>query len=842
MDDRAAARQLAEDVPEATARPLTEHLPKAAAQADAPGAPPPLVALDGITKVYGSTWANRDVTFRVSPGEVVGLIGANGAGKSTLMRVLTGGTEPDAGRLVFAGEPVAWSQLGARACHRMGIRIVHQELSLCPNLTAAENFFLEQPEQGRPSPVWLGPYRRAVRESMAEVFPGARVDPDARVGRLDIGERQMLEIARAAHDPRLRLLILDEPTSSLSSDQARALHAYVARRAADGLAVIFISHRLHEVLGVADRVVAMRNGAVVSDRARAEVTLDDLIEAVGGRAALAQASEAAAGADGAVLVRLSGTLTAPLGRPVELRAGEVVGLAGLEGGGQKALLRRLFAPSAARRGGEAARTGRATFVSGDRRGEGVFPLWSVFDNVAIGRIARQPSLARVRLGAERAAATAGAERLSLAPERLPDPILDLSGGNQQKALLARGMVGDAPIVLLDDPTRGVDIGAKRDFYRVLRDVAQEGRLAIWHSTEDAELLECDRVLVLSQGRIVADLAGAAVTEEAIIGHGFTEAEPGAEARRRGLFTPERVFEAIPFLGLALLVALMASRNPLVLSSFGMQLLLAPAVVLVLIALAQMFVVGGSEIDLGVGGFVSMVNVISATILVSRPDLGGAMLAGGLVGYALLAVLIQTRGIPAIVVTLGASFIWVGIGRTIQPSPGGSAPEWLPNLFDWTIPGLPTPLTLILVAGLVAFALNRSPLGVVLRGFGSAPEALARLGWSPLRYAVWRYLIAGSFAMTAGLYLTAINNASDINVGSAYTLLSVAGIVIGGCALLGGVISPLGVVAGAVTLALIGAALAMLGVGTDYNALVQGSLLILILGLRTLLGWRQGDAR
>jgi ribose transport system ATP-binding protein len=218
-----------------------------------------------------------------------------------------------------------------------------------------------------------------------------------------------------------------------------------------------------------------------------------------------------------------------------------------------------------------------------------------------------------------------------------------------------------------------------------------------------------------------------------------------------------------------------------------------------------------------------------------------MLAGGLAGYALLAILIQTRGIPAIVVTLGASFIWIGIGRTIQPSPGGSAPDWLREVFAWQVPFLPTPLALILIAGVVALAIDRSPIGVVLRGFGSAPEALARLGWPPLRYAIWRYLIAGSFALTAGLFLTATNQASDINVGGAYTLLSVAGVVLGGCALLGGFISPMGVVAGAVTLALIGAALAMLGVGTDYNALVQGSLLILILGLRTLLGWRQGDA-
>jgi ribose transport system ATP-binding protein len=306
-------------------------------------------------------------------------------------------------------------------------------------------------------------------------------------------------------------------------------------------------------------------------------------------------------------------------------------------------------------------------------------------------------------------------------------------------------------VLLDDPTRGVDIGAKRDFYRVLRQVATEGRLAVWHSTEDAELLECDRVLVLSQGAVVADLQGEAITEEAIIARGFTT--PGAPAGglvASGNHSSERLFQTIPFIGLALLVGLMAWMNPLVLSGFGMQLLLAPAVVLVLVALSQMFIVGGSEIDLGVGSFVSMVNVISATFLVTAPALGAGMLLGGLGGYALLAVVIRTRAIPAIVATLGASFIWSGIGRTIQPSPGGAAPDWIRAAFNWQVPGLPTPVALILAAGVLALLIDRSPLGVVMRGFGSSPEALARLGWSPLRTSVWRYVIAGAFAMTAGL--------------------------------------------------------------------------------------------
>jgi ribose transport system ATP-binding protein len=804
-----------------------------------PDRPPSLVRLEGICKSYGPTQANRDVSFAIAPGEVVGLVGANGAGKSTLMRVLTGGTVPEAGRLAIGGRTIDWDRYGPRGSQGHGIRLVHQELSLCPNLTGAENFYLERPEGARPV-AWLGAYRRMVRESVAAVFPGAAIDPDIRVGRLDIARRQMLEIARAAVDPALRLLILDEPTSSLSAQEARQLHAHVAARAAEGLAVVFISHKLQEVLAVAHRIVVMRNGAVVADRPARDMTLAELMEAVGGQVAVTQAATHPPAGEGSALVRLGAALTAPLGRPVDLRAGEVVGLAGLEGSGQKALLRRLLAPE--RGGTEVVRTAGASFVSGDRKVEGILPLWSVLRNIVIGRVASLPPWRAVRPGAEAAAAADWAKRLALAPERLADPILDLSGGNQQKALLARGMIDGSPIVLLDDPTRGVDIGAKRDFYHALRAVAAEGRLIVWHSTEDAELLECDRVLVMSHGAIVADLRGEAVTEETIVGHGFAM-PAGATvqgAARRGP-SIDWVFAAIPFVALALLVGLMAWSNPRVLSGFGMQLLLAPAVVLVLVALAQMFVVGGSEIDLGVGNFVSMVNVLSATLLVAAPWLGASVLAMALGGYGLLAVLIRTRAIPAIVATLGASFIWSGIGRTIQPSPGGTAPPWLRSLFDWNIPFLPTPLALILAAGIAALLIDRSPLGVVLRGFGASPEALKRLGWSHLRYTVWRYLIAGGFAMTAGLYLTALNGASDIRAGAAYTLLSVAGIVVGGCALLGGLIAPAGVVAGAVTLALMGAALAMLGVGTDYNALAQGSLLIAILGLRTALGWRRGDA-
>jgi ribose transport system ATP-binding protein len=798
-------------------------------------APDALLSLAGVAKTYGSTRAAQAIDLDVAAGEVVGLVGANGAGKSTLMRIVCGVTEPDTGKMALGGRPVDLAAFSPRAARDAGIRIVWQELSLSPNLSVAENFYVEQPQFARLSPLWLADYHRLARDSIERIFPGARIPTSRLVADLTLAERQMVEIARAASDPRLKLLILDEPTSSLGAERSAQLRQFVREQAGKGVAVVFISHKLAEVLDISDRVVAMRNGRLVWQKPAGETSIGDLVEAMGGAEAGDRSARPvldAAKAGRPVRVRLSGDLVST-GGPIELSAGEIVGLAGLEGSGQRDLLQRLFARP---RPGEVERDGEVRYVSGDRQGEGVFPLWSVLENIGIGRVARLAALTPVKAADQRPLAASLAKRLALDESRFDAGILDLSGGNQQKVLVARALTDEAEIILLDDPTRGVDIAAKRDFYRLVREIAAAGRLVIWHSTEDLEFLECNRVLVFARGEIVTELAGDAISEDRIVAASFQQpaADRTAQAAKRAGAIGPFLLRAIPFLSLVMVFAAMSWMNPLVASSFGIELLLAPAVTLVLIALAQMFVVGGSEIDLGIGSFTGLVNVISATLLVTSPLLGFAALLAGLAGYCLIAVLIHARAIPAIVVTLGASFIWAGFGQTLQPSPGGSSPQWLTALFTWNIPGIPTPLALILIAAAAAFLIDRSPAGTVLRAFGSSPLALRRGGWSPLRYGVMRYAIACLFAMAAGLYVTAANNASDINAGGSFTLLGIAAVVIGGCQLLGGFIAPLGVVAGAVTLSLIGALLASLGVSTNYNAAVQGALLIVILGLQAAL--------
>lgn len=796
----------------------------------------PVVSLRQITKAFGATLANAEIDLDVHSGDVIGLVGGNGAGKSTLMRILSGALQPTLGTIEFAGQSVGLGLYETAEAQRRGIRMVHQEFSLCTNLTVAENFFLEEPHGAGLSPGWRNGYRARAREALEAVFPDPRINVNTRVGHLTIGERQMVEIARAVAAPGVRLIVLDEPTSSLDQERSRQLRAFMHARRAEGLAFIFISHKLHEVVDIATQVVVLRNGRLAWNGAAAAASIGKLVELMGGDAGVIhRPAEEQVAASGEEVVRIGGRFAEGLGREVTLCKGEIVGLAGLEGCGQKELLHAIFTARGA--ASDVERRVEASFIAGDRRKEGVFPLGSVLFNIAIGRIARRGFLSAFSAALEERAARPHAEALQLDAERFPSNILELSGGNQQKALVARALATGTPIVLLDDPTRGVDIATKQDFYRLCNQAARAGHTLIWHTTEEAELLAADRVLVFADGRIVSELRGAQITEEAIVGASFAHmgrVASGEDAAASGLRrTAAALVGSAPFLGLALVFAIMTVANPAIASVFGIDLLLMPALPLVLVAIAQMYIIGGSEIDLGVGAFAGLTSVLGATLLYNQPALGALALLAAVFAYSGLGWLIQARRIPAIVVTLGASFIWSGIGYSLQPTPGGASPDWLSAAVNWSLFGLPTSILMIAAVALIALGLNQMPLGVALRGFGNNTAAMVNSGWSATRIALLRYLVGGIFATVAGLALTAINTASDINSGNSYTLLSVAAAVMGGCALIGGTISPLGAVAGAVTLSLIGALLGSLNVSSDFTVAAQGLVLIALLAVRAL---------
>jgi ribose transport system ATP-binding protein len=480
------------------------------------------VDLDGVEKHFGAVRALDGVDFHVAPGECVGLVGHNGAGKSTMMHILAGTLTPSAGAIRVEGiEQPAYDVVLA---HRLGIRCVFQELSLCPNLTVAENARIHHP-----TITGFGWRKRAgalIKAKLDEIFPGHGVSPDAIVSDLSIGRRQMVEVARAftmTEDP-LRLVILDEPTSSLDAHAAGQLLSFVRKSVATGLSTILISHLLNEILDHSDRIVVMRDGKIVAADAAGAFTRDRLVVAMG-----AEHQESA-------VERMSVERTQ---RPVTVRArparqenelalvaheGEIVGLAGLSGHGQTDLLLAIFDASTGRRGAIEV-VGSTALVAGDRQTDGIFPLWSIADNIGIRSLSslkRGLLLSRER---EDAFAERWKKRIDIRTPDIRNPILSLSGGNQQKALFARALGSDARIILMDDPMRGVDIATKLEVYDLIRAEAANGRTFLWYTTELEELENCDQVYVFRNGRIVADLGRGELTEAKVIQSSFEGASP-----------------------------------------------------------------------------------------------------------------------------------------------------------------------------------------------------------------------------------------------------------------------------------------------------------------------------
>jgi ribose transport system ATP-binding protein len=467
----------------------------------------PLVVLAGAGRSFGAVRALSGVNLTISPGEVLGLVGHNGAGKSTLVNLVTGALAPSEGQVTVAeGNPRA-----------AGVRWVAQELSLAPNLTVAEN--LRLPQRDLRGLRWRALARARIRAALDAVFPDHGIDADASVGSLALAERQMVEIAMAFVDGEhpARLVVLDEPTSSLDASRAGQLVAYVARFREGGGAAVFISHILHEVFEVATRIVVMRDGAIVADHPVSSFTRAGLVEAMGHVAHTGMVGAAGAGAG-------AETVATPEG--IRARAGEVVGLAGLAGHGQAEALVRLYLDRTS--AWTSGRVVPVAFVAGDRTRDGVMPLWSIARNLSLATLSRLGRAGLVDHLAEGALARHWRERIGIRTADMGNPILSLSGGNQQKTLFARALATDAPLILLDDPMRGVDVGTKVEVHDMIRAEAVRGRTVLWYSTETEEMTLCDRVYVFRRGRIAAELAGQAITEEAILATSFEMDPAGLE--------------------------------------------------------------------------------------------------------------------------------------------------------------------------------------------------------------------------------------------------------------------------------------------------------------------------
>lgn len=482
-----------------------------------------IIQLNAVTKSFGAVQALRGVDLSIQPGQALGLVGHNGAGKSTLMHVLTGTIAPTTGSIASGGG--ARPDYGVAIAKRLGIRCVFQELSLCPNLTVAENTRIMHPRLRGFG--WRRRAGRLITRQLDTMFPDHGIRSDTVISDLSIGRRQMVEIARAftTTDDPLRLVILDEPTSSLDPSTSRQLLAFTRRFVADGGATILISHLLHEILDYCDRIVVMRDGRVVADEGTAAFDRAKLIVTMGGaaegHAAEAPVSAARVAAEGPARVRYRPKGETG-GTELTAQAGEIIGLAGLAGHGQSDCLVEVF-DAAGGRPGRVSVQGPVALVAGDRQTDGIFPLWSIADNITVrslGSLTQGPLISPQRADA---LAESWKQRIGIRTPDIHNNILSLSGGNQQKALFARALGSDAEIILMDDPMRGVDIGTKLDVYGLIREEAARGRTFLWYTTEMDELEHCHRIYIFRNGRIVAALPRAELTEERVIHSSFQEA-------------------------------------------------------------------------------------------------------------------------------------------------------------------------------------------------------------------------------------------------------------------------------------------------------------------------------
>ncbi|MBY6089862.1 sugar ABC transporter ATP-binding protein [Maritimibacter alkaliphilus] len=483
----------------------------------------PTLSATGIRKTFGPTVALDAAQAVLHPGEIHALMGENGSGKSTLLTILAGVQQPDQGTITLDGRVL--DDLTPATARSYGIAVVSQEPQMAPALTVGENIMLGRLPVRAGKVDWRATHLRAA-EVLAELH--LDIDPRTPVSALPLGRRQLVEIAKALVD-RPRVLLLDEATSSLDEAETRTLFGLLERMKAAGCAIAFVSHRMTEVMDHADRATVLRDGQYIGTRTLRETDERELVSMMVGRDLKSYWHKAEVSPGDRLLRMVRVSRGALKSIDLTVNAGEIVGLAGLVGSGRSALLRTIAGVKKAEAGEmffaghsvriESPRQARRLgigYVPEDRKGEGLVMHWSLYRNAGLSRVAALKALAPVTGRIDRAAYDAGTQGLKVRTSDPRQAVSELSGGNQQKVLIARELAITPRLLLLDEPTRGVDVGAKEDIYAQIAELVKGGMGLIIASSELQELLGvCDRILVLYQGQIVADLTAAEADEETL---------------------------------------------------------------------------------------------------------------------------------------------------------------------------------------------------------------------------------------------------------------------------------------------------------------------------------------
>lgn len=801
----------------------------------------PVLVLTEITKTYPGVRALSDVSVTAVRGKVHAILGENGAGKSTLVGIAAGSVVPDSGTIGLAGEE--FMRIQPRVARERGLAIVYQIPALAPSLTVLDAVLLLLPESRRPrragAAAWLTSHFTSL---------GLEIDPAALISTLSLREAHLIEIAAAlASDPQV--LVLDEPTEALGPEETRWLFERIAELLARDVAIVYITHRIPEVVEIAHELTVLRDGKVVGRGEVSDFTSDQIVELIVGRSLETTFPEKPAASSEAPLLSVSGASGARFHDvSLTVRPGQIVGLAGVEGNGQREFMRALSGkgmvegtvtvagtPVRLRSHRSATRAGIA-FLPGDRLGEAMFGKMSVRENVVA------PSLDTVMPGGianrsrEYALSQKAIAGLAVKTPTLETPVTSLSGGSQQKVLLARSRLGDPRVLIVEDPTQGVDAGARVEIYAFLRQMASSGVAVVVLSTDAVELEGlCDQVLVFSRGRVQAVLDGNDVTERSITGAavmstGHSTTTVSAVPARRKRFTFGGEAQAGILAGLTVILGIAtAIVAPAFLSPLSMSQLLAASATLILVGLAQLLVVMTGGIDLSIGSVVALSGVVISFFGSS----GGmfalgvvlAVLAGAFVGL-INGLLVTRLSIPPVIATLVTSIAVVGLAQVLRPFPGGSSTPEIMTAIGTTIGGVP--LVLIIALGIAVglwWMITRTGLGRGLRAAGSDPMKANRMGVSVDSMRLFATVAAGVLAAIGGFMLYSKTGIGDANTGQALTLTSVTAIVIAGASIFGGSGSAIAVAVAGILLQTITSSLSFLSLSLSWQYWLQGIFVI-----------------
>jgi ribose transport system ATP-binding protein len=766
----------------------------------------PAMTLADIRKSFGPVQALKGVDILIMPGEVHAIVGENGAGKSTLIGIAAGVLQADAGAIYYAGKHV--DQPSPRRMREDGVSVVYQHPALANDLTVLENLQL-----AAPSLAGAGGIAEAERILARIATPELLMPLNKRVGELSLAQRHVVEIA-CALATRPKVLFLDEPTEPLQQADVRKLFGLIGELKRDGVGIVYVSHRLHEVDELADRISVMRDGEIIDSRPAQSITSAEIVALIAGRP-LGQIFPAKGKSAGAPLFAVK-SLSGRGFDQVDLvvRAGEIVGLAGIEGEGQREFI-RAAAGIDRRHGGEvrvkdvkiagdspgALRHAGVGFVPDDRHSEGVFLNLSLRENFSVGSLATISRFGIVNHTEEAARAKNISESLRVRAASIESKLNELSGGNQQKALFGREIAAHPTVLLVDEPTKGVDIGARGEIYQRLRAIADQGMAVLVSSSDGIELEGiCDRVLIFARGRIVDELAGDEVTDAAITKANLTatvsRTSKTIAAIRENAWRRFYAGDHFPALILAVLTLIILggtqALNGYFLSAFSIKSILTFLGILTFLSSAQLATVLVGSIDLSIGPLAGFC-VVLASFLAPDGIAGGPLAAGVLLivlftaAFGLLqGLLITSLRLPAIVVTI-ATFIGLqGVSLLLRPIAAGTIDDAISDVAQFPIGLIPAGLVLalVMVAG-AEWILFRTAFGRSFRAVGSSALASHRLGIDSRRLTWLAFVISGFLTGIGGLMLAGQVGMGSPSTGTDYTLMSITVVVLGGASVAGG---------------------------------------------------------